>query len=53
MKMNMIYEETPEGVAYTKGKYHFRKHFTFMCVHIFVCYMANVYLYAYVFVCEC
>lgn len=48
--MNAIDEKIPKGTAYTKVSTVSRKFFIFIYVHIFVCYMANVYVCALMYI---
>lgn len=53
IKKNAIEEKIPEGMAYTKVNVVLVNfYFSFIYVHIFVCCMVNVSVYAYIFVCE-
>lgn len=53
IKKNAIEEKIPEGMAYTKVNVVLVNfYFSFIYVHIFVCCMVNVSVYAYIFVRE-
>lgn len=52
MKKNAIDEEIPEGTAYTKGRYCFRRllFLFYMCIRVYLCVVGLLYMHMYLYV---